>query len=98
MVTHILNVVAQFERELIVERTTAGVNRARAQGKRIGRPPAVDARARAEIEAGLRKGATISALARQFKISRQTVQRIRDRHVREAPVSQATPASPSDVG
>ncbi len=30
MVTHILNVVAQFERDLIRERTQAGVDRARA--------------------------------------------------------------------
>ena len=78
MVTHILNVVAQFERELIVERTTAGVNRARAEGKRIGRPPALDPERRAEIVAGLRKGEAISALARRFGTSRMTVQRIRD--------------------
>ena len=45
MVTHILNVVAQFERDLIRERTQAGVDRARAQGKRLGRPPVLDLRA-----------------------------------------------------
>lgn len=33
-------IFAQFERTLIVERTKAGIARARAQGKRIGRPPA----------------------------------------------------------
>ncbi|PZX14193.1 putative DNA-invertase from lambdoid prophage Rac [Palleronia aestuarii] len=78
MVTQILNVVAQFERELIVERTQAGVDRARAQGKRLGRPPALDPERRAEIAAGLRKGEAISALARRFGTSRMTVQRIRD--------------------
>ncbi|WP_299820849.1 recombinase family protein [uncultured Jannaschia sp.] len=78
MTTNILNVVAQFERELIVERTRAGIDRAKAEGKRLGRPPALDAKTRAEIDAGLKKGETISALARQFKTSRQTVQRIRD--------------------
>uniref|UniRef100_UPI002619776E helix-turn-helix domain-containing protein n=1 Tax=uncultured Jannaschia sp. TaxID=293347 RepID=UPI002619776E len=51
---------------------------ARAQGKRLGRPPVLDPERRAEIEAGLRKGEAISALARRFKTSRQTVQRIRD--------------------
>ncbi len=75
---NILNVVAQFERELLIERTKAGITRARAQGKRLGRPPILDDARRAEIEAGLREGATISALARQFGTSRQTVQRIRD--------------------
>ncbi|WP_299820540.1 recombinase family protein [uncultured Jannaschia sp.] len=78
MTTHILNVVAQFERELLIERTKAGIDRARAQGKRLGRPPVLDPERRAEIEAGLRKGEAISALARQFKTSRQTVQCIRD--------------------
>ena len=98
MVTHILNVVAQFERDLIRERTKAGVDRARAQGKRLGRPPVLDPERRAEIVAGLRKGEAISALARRFGTSRMTVQRIRDRHVREAPVLQETPASPKDEG
>ena len=83
MVTQILNVVAQFERELIVERTQAGVDRARAQGKRLGRPPVLDPERRTEIEAGLKNGETISALARRFGISRMTVQRIRDRHGKE---------------
>ena len=79
MVTHILNVVAQFERDLIRERTQAGVDRARAQGKRIGRPPVLDPERRAEIEAGLKKGEAIAAMARRFGTSRMTVQRIRDR-------------------
>ncbi|WP_299821679.1 helix-turn-helix domain-containing protein [uncultured Jannaschia sp.] len=80
MTTHILNVVAQFERELLVERTKAGIDRVKAEGKRLGRPPALDPKRRAEIGAGLEKGETISALARRFKTSRQTVQRIRDGH------------------
>ncbi|WP_299656283.1 recombinase family protein [uncultured Jannaschia sp.] len=79
MVTHILNVVAQFERDLIRERTQAGVDRARAQGKRLGRPPVLDPERRAEIEAALKKGEVIAALARRFGTSRMTVQRIRDR-------------------
>ena len=78
MTTGILNVVAQFERDLLVERTKAGLDRARAEGKRLGRPPLLDARRRAGIEAGLLAGETISALARRFDTSRQTVQRIRD--------------------
>lgn len=35
-------VFAEFERAMIVERTRAGMERARARGKRIGRPPAPD--------------------------------------------------------
>lgn len=36
----VLAAVAEFERELIRERIHAGLRRARAEGKRIGRPPA----------------------------------------------------------
>jgi DNA invertase Pin-like site-specific DNA recombinase len=35
----VLAAVAEFERNLIVERTLEGLARARAQGKRLGRPP-----------------------------------------------------------
>ena len=35
----ILAAVAEFERDLIVERTKEGMARAKAEGKRIGRPP-----------------------------------------------------------
>jgi len=38
---HVVGAVAQFERDLIVERVRAGMAHARAMGKRIGRPPAV---------------------------------------------------------
>ena len=35
---HILGAIAEFERERIRERVLAGLQRARAQGKRLGRP------------------------------------------------------------
>lgn len=39
MVYAMLAAVAEFERELISERTAAALERVRAEGKRIGRPP-----------------------------------------------------------
>ena len=39
LILGVLAAVAEFERELIVERTLEGLARARAQGKRLGRPP-----------------------------------------------------------
>ena len=39
LIRQVLGAVAQFERELISERTKAGLRRARAEGKRLGRPP-----------------------------------------------------------
>jgi len=35
---HVLGAIAEFERERIRERVLAGLERARAQGKRLGRP------------------------------------------------------------
>ena len=36
---HVLGAIAEFERERIKERVLAGLQRARKQGKRLGRPP-----------------------------------------------------------
>ena len=77
---HVLNTVAQLERDLIIERTNSGVARARAQGKRFGRPPAIAEKKHPEILAALRRGDTITSVARQFETTRQTITRIRDRY------------------
>ncbi len=42
MTMGVLNVVAQFERDLLVERTNSGLVRAKAGGERLGRPNALD--------------------------------------------------------
>ncbi|MBT9444550.1 MAG: recombinase family protein [Hyphomonadaceae bacterium] len=39
---HIFGALAEFERGLIRERTSEGINAARARGRRIGRPPALN--------------------------------------------------------
>lgn len=77
---HVLNAVAQLERDLIIERTNSGVARARAQGKRFGRPPAIPEKKHPAILAALRKGESVTSIARQFKTSRSTINRIRDRY------------------
>ena len=50
-----MGVFAEFERAMIQERVRAGLERARAQGKRLGRRP-IDARKEAAIRADLREG------------------------------------------
>lgn len=40
----VLSAVAEFERDLLIERTQAGIARARAEGKTLGRLPARDSR------------------------------------------------------
>lgn len=41
LVYHVFSAVAEFQREIIVENTIAGMNAARRRGKRIGRPPSL---------------------------------------------------------
>lgn len=74
----VLTAVADFERDLVVERTRSGLRRARADGRTLGRPRALDpAQARAAMER-LAAGLSVSAVARQFRTSRQTIMRLRD--------------------
>ena len=42
LVFHVFGAVAEFERDLILERTTAGLEAAKARGRRGGRKPAMD--------------------------------------------------------
>ena len=74
----VINAVAEFERDLLIERTQAGLNRAKAEGKTLGRPASLTQDQQSEVARRLKEGATLSALAREFKISRQSVMRIRD--------------------
>lgn len=74
----VINAVAEFERDLLVERTQAGLSRARAEGRKLGRPATLSAAQREQVARRLREGATVSALAREFVTSRQTIMRARD--------------------
>ena len=74
----VINAVAEFERDLLVERTQAGLSRARADGKVIGRPLSVTGEDRQAAKKLLADGAPVSAVARHLKTSRATIKRIRD--------------------
>lgn len=78
MTMGVLGAVAEFERDLLIERTHAGLARAQAEGKVMGRPRALDDQKRDAVLARLAGGASIAAVARDFGISRPTVSRIRD--------------------
>lgn len=78
LMVKMLAAVADFERALIVERTQAGLMRAKAEGKKLGRPPKTGERDRAVIRQRLSKGETVSQLARDFGISRASVIALRD--------------------
>lgn len=67
--------IAQFEREMMLERQKEGVAKAKAAGKYKGRQPlAVDRRQ--EVVNLAAKGMTKSAIARQLNIGEATVYRI----------------------
>ncbi len=70
---HILGAIAEFERERIRERVLAGLQRARTQGTRLGRPLA-----RLPIDR-LRRvvGLTVPVAAERLGVSRSTVKRWR---------------------
>jgi DNA invertase Pin-like site-specific DNA recombinase len=71
-----LGVFAEFERAMIVERVQAGLRRARAQGKTLGRPR-VGEKVEAAIRRELVKGRGIHAVARAVGVGTGTVQRVR---------------------
>jgi putative DNA-invertase from lambdoid prophage Rac len=78
MTMGVINAVAQFERDLLIERTQAGLLRAKADGATFGRPATLDATQRDAVRMALAKGASVSALAKQHGTSRQTIMRARD--------------------
>ncbi len=77
MTMQVLNAVAEFERDLLIERTNAGIARAKAEGKPMGRPSALSHAEQAEVLKRLSDGASVSAIAKQYSTSRQTIMRIR---------------------
>jgi putative DNA-invertase from lambdoid prophage Rac len=79
MTMGVIAAVAEFERDLLIERTQAGLALAKASGKTIGRPQSLDKGQVAIIRQKLSEGQSVASLARDFKTSRQTVIRVRDR-------------------
>jgi len=71
-----LSVFSDFERAMIVERTKAGLARARAQGKAIGRPKVGDT-LEAAVRASLAQGVGMCKAARLHGCGVGTVQRIK---------------------
>ena len=78
MTMGVIAAVAEFERDLLVERTQAGLARAKAEGKALGRPSALSPAQVAEVGKRLAAGDAIAAIARAIGTSRQTIMRARD--------------------
>ena len=81
MTMSVINAVAEFERDLLIERTQAGLKRAKAEGKVLGRPAALSAEQCAEILSKRAQGISLGKLAREFGVSRSAVHRAQHREV-----------------
>jgi putative DNA-invertase from lambdoid prophage Rac len=77
MTMQVLAAVAEFEKDLLIERTKAGLARAKHEGKQAGRPATFDSKMKASILKRL-EVESVSAVASAFKTSRQTIMRVRD--------------------
>jgi len=78
MTMQVIAAVAEFERDLLIERTQSGINRAKAAGKQFGRPPVLAIAERIAVLERLAAGINVTELAREFKTTRQTIMRIRE--------------------
>ncbi|EGE5042831.1 recombinase family protein [Escherichia coli] len=68
-----LAAVAEMERDLLIERTNAGLLRAKAEGRKLGRPAKIAPEARGAILDKRAAGVSVSALAREYGVSRATL-------------------------
>lgn len=78
MTMGVIAAVAEFERDLLVERTQSGLARAKAEGKTLGRPSALSDVQVQEVSKRLAAGEAVAAIARAMGTSRQTIMRARD--------------------
>ena len=75
----VLGGLAEFERELILARTSDGRMRAKVRGVKFGRPPKLTLHQRQEALKRLREGATQADLARTYGVSQATISRLEPR-------------------
>lgn len=75
LMLNLLGSIAEFERELMLERQREGIAKAKAEGKYRGRVPTAR-RVSPDVRQLRSAGVTPSAIARQLQISRSSVYRI----------------------
>lgn len=79
MTMGVIAAVAEFERDLLIERTQSGLARAKASGKALGRPQALTDTQQKEILAARAEGASLGLLAQRYRVSRAAIQRVQKR-------------------
>lgn len=76
MTMGVLSAVAEFERDLLIERTQAGLKRAKEAGKQLGRKPKLNKTQSSEIIRLRKEGHSLGELAKRYNVSRSAIQRI----------------------
>lgn len=79
MTMGVIAAVAEFERDLLIERTQSGLARAKASGKALGRPQALSLEQQRQILARRDQGVSLGVLAKEHGVSRAAIQRIEKR-------------------
>jgi DNA invertase Pin-like site-specific DNA recombinase len=73
LVITIMGGIAQFERSLILSRTEAGIAKAKANGKKFGRPSRLDVGEKRRIADRYAAGETMAELAREYECGEATI-------------------------
>ena len=68
--------IAEWEWSNIRERSIQGQQRARAEGKRIGRPPVLTPEARQEVARKLREGQSVTRIAQVHRVHHSVIRRV----------------------
>lgn len=79
MTMGVLNAVAEFERDLLIERTQAGLSRAKAEGKILGRPATLSPEDQQAVRQARSEGVSLGVLAKEYGVSRAAIQRVEKR-------------------
>lgn len=79
MTMGVITVMAEFERDLLIERTQAGLARVKAEGKKLGRKPALSQDQQETVRSQRAAGVSLGVLAKEFGVSRAAIQRIEKR-------------------
>ena len=79
MTMGVIAAVAEFERDLLIERTQSGLSRAKAAGKVLGRPQALSDDDQTAVRRRRREGVSLGILAKEYGVSRAAIQRIEKR-------------------
>lgn len=79
LVMQIVGAMAEFERDLLIERTNAGLERAKAEGKALGRPAAMTAERQAEALQRLARGEPLATVAKAMQVTRAALYRLKAR-------------------